>query len=86
MRYALAAIAAFALLTACGSDVPWEDYDPGLKGRITTARDAKDCPGLQTMFDAADKNNEATMARAGHNNADLMSYIDDALKAAGCHG
>ena len=43
------------------------------------------CPGLQEQFDIADQNNEATMARTGHNNADLMDYIYEAMRDAGCY-
>ena len=47
---------------------------------------AKDCTGLQSEFDAADANNAATKARTGHNNAELMGYIDDLMRKVGCYG
>jgi hypothetical protein len=79
-------------LSKCGqtsasttTGVPWGDYSSNLQGSIVAARDAKDCVGLQTMFNDADANNAVTMTRAGHNNADLMTYIDWAMKSAGCH-
>lgn len=71
---------------APGSDVPWADYASDLRGRIDALAAAKDCTGLQSEFDIADANNDATMARVGHNNADLMGYIDGVMRAAGCYG
>lgn len=67
------------------AQVPWEDYDASVKERIDSMGSAADCSGLQTEFDTADGNNEATMNRSGHNNADLMDYIDEWLVIAGCY-
>lgn len=67
-----------------GSGVPWEDY-PSVQSRIDGLAAAKDCAGLQAEFDTADANNAATEQRTGHNNADLMGYIDEALRSAGCY-
>lgn len=75
-------------LTGCGSagaSVPWEDYSPAVKQRIDGLVANKDCTGLQEEFDNADANNEATMSRTGHNNADLMAYLDEQMQAAGCY-
>lgn len=78
------ALLAAGLLAACtgsSSDtpasspapsVPWQDYSHGLQQRI----DAEDCPHLQAEFERADENNAAESARTGHNNADLMAYIE----------
>jgi hypothetical protein len=71
--------------TAPVSDVQWTDYAPGLQARIDALATAKDCTALQDEFDVADVNNDATLARTGHNNAHLMGYIDDKLRAAGCY-
>lgn len=71
------------VLTACGggsSGVQWGDYAPGLQALI----DAENCTALQAEFDQAEANNAATQARVGHNNAKLMVYINDRIKAAGC--
>lgn len=76
-------VAAIAL-AGCSS-VPWEDYDPSVKETIDRMAKAGGCPGLQEQFDIADQNNEATMARTGHNNADLMDYIYEAMRDAGCY-
>lgn len=65
--------------------VPWADYASSVRERIDAASAAGDCDALQAEFDTADANNEATLARTGHNNADLMGYIDDRLRAAGCY-
>lgn len=64
--------------------VPWGDYAPAVRQGIDAAAAAKDCATLQTAFNNADANGAATMTRTGHNNAELMKYIDTQLKAAGC--
>ena len=79
-------------LTACSSapaapaaTVQWGDYAAGMQARIDEAANKKDCAGLKKEFDAADKNNEATRARTGHSNTELMKYVDAASKQAGCY-
>jgi hypothetical protein len=67
------------------SAVPWEDYAPDLQGRIDSLQADIDCVGLQEQFDSADANSGITMDRTGHNNADLMAYISEALELAGCY-
>ena len=77
------------LLAACSASddggVQWGDYTPGLQGRINALGAAGDCPSLQDEFDAADANNAATQSRTGHNNAELMTYIDGVMRDAGCY-
>jgi PBP1b-binding outer membrane lipoprotein LpoB len=65
--------------------VQWEDYGSTLKADIDALAASKDCNGLQEQFNNADANNTATMTRTGHNNAELMGYLDEALKTAGCY-
>lgn len=65
--------------------VPWKDYAPDVKARIDESGLKKDCKALQTEFNVADANNEATRKRVGHNNAALMSYIDETMRKAGCY-
>lgn len=65
-------------------EVPWGDYSPTVQTGIDDLTAAGDCAGLQEQFDIADANNEATMTRTGHNNADLMAYIGESLELAGC--
>jgi hypothetical protein len=65
--------------------VQWADYAPDLQSRIDGMRASKDCAGLQTEFNNADTNNAITMTRTGHNNAELMSYLDAQQRAAGCY-
>ena len=78
----------FTVVTACSdkSGVQWDDYAPGVQQRIDAMGAAKDCTGLQSEFDAADANKAATKARTGHNNAELMGYIDDLMRKVGCYG
>jgi hypothetical protein len=47
--------------------------------------EANDCSGLQAQFDISYSNNDATMSRTGHSNADLMRYTDEAMQIAGCY-
>lgn len=65
--------------------VPWSDYSPAVRERIDRALVNQDCRALQIEFDTADGNNKATMNRTGHGNTELMNYIDDSLRAAGCY-
>jgi len=67
------------------ADVPWADYDGSVKTRIDQLEAAADCAGLQIEFDTADGNSAATQNRTGHSNADLMQYIDEAMRLADCY-
>ena len=82
---ALAGLVLAGCSSGGGDSVPWGDYAPDVQSRIDKLASSKDCAGLQDSFDTADANNEATMKRTGHNNAALMTYIDDAMKSAGCY-
>lgn len=86
---ALAVVVLATGLAACSggaaNDVPWEDYAPSVRTEIEAAAQARDCPALQKRFDAADSTNEVTRKRTGHNNADLMNYIDGLMREAGCY-
>lgn len=82
MRRLAGVFAAVALLaTGCGgsaeegASVNGDQYAPEVKERIDSAVDAADCDALQQEFDTAD----------GHGDADLMTYIDDAMESAGCY-
>lgn len=70
---------------APAAGVPWGDYAATLRSKIDGMGASKDCTGLQAEFDAADRNNAATMSRTGHNNAQLMGYIDTTMRTAGCY-
>ena len=84
-------LAAVTLISGCGggptssSVVPWEDYAPTLKSDLDQLATDINCAELQSQFDVADLNNQATMDRTGHNNADLMGYIDSLMQNAGCY-
>lgn len=84
----IGAVAAVVFLLAMcaprGPDVPWEDYG-NLQAAIDQAAAEKDCQQLQTMFDMADGNDANTRARTGHGNSDLMGYINDTMRDAGCY-
>ena len=70
---------------APAAGVPWGDYAPSVKTNVDAAARGGDCAELQAAFDAADANNAATLSRTGHNNAELMKYIDGKMAAAGCY-
>ena len=71
--------------TQATSGVPWADYAPALQSHIDALAASANCPALQEQFDNTDANNDATMSRTGHNNAALMGYIDQTMRAAGCY-
>lgn len=50
-----------------------DELNPGFRQHIDTMERADDCTGLQAAFDRSD-------------DADELSYIDDAMRAAGCYG
>jgi len=83
----LASLALIAgLLVGCGAaSVPWSDYAPGLQSSIDRLATSRDCVALQEQFDVSDANDDATRARTGHGNADLMAYIDAKMRSAGCY-
>ena len=66
-------------------DVEWGDYAPAVKKRIDHLAAGKKCGKLQREFTIADQNSDATMARTGHSNANLMIYIDAQMQAANCY-
>lgn len=78
------------LLTGCGgstvssSDVDWENYAASLKLRIDRLADGHRCRLLQAEFDFADRASDAQRNRVGDGNADLMGYIDQKMRDAGC--
>ena len=86
----LACLGVMVLVIACGqtsapkATVQWGDYAAGMQARIEGAVTAKDCAALRKEFDAADRNSDATKARTGHSNVELMKYIDGTMKTAGC--
>lgn len=71
--------------SAAAPHVPWKDYAPLVQERIDRFAEKGACGKLQREFDTADANNETTMSRTGHNNADLMDYIDFKMREADCY-
>jgi outer membrane biosynthesis protein TonB len=66
-------------------EVDWENHAPTVKFRIDRLGVREDCDGLQEAFDNADANDAAQRNRTGDGNADLMGYIDQWLRHAGCY-
>jgi hypothetical protein len=65
--------------------VQWRDYAGDLQSRIDGLAARKDCGGLQREFDIADAKSAETRQRTGHNNAELMEYLDNKMRGAGCY-
>ena len=92
---AIAVVVLLAIpLASCSTDgsaavsrkvgVQWDDYPPSLQAKIDALATAKDCDALQVEFNQADAANLATQNRVGHNNFELLKYIDDKQRAANC--
>lgn len=90
VAFAVGALWITAVVAGCGGSpasagVPWADYAPSIRAGIDAAAGRRDCDELQLAFDTADANDDATRARTGHGNAELMRYIDGKMRAAGCY-
>jgi len=73
-------------LTACsGESVPWSNYSPDVKDRITNLVSSKDCLGLQKEFDVAYNNDNTQRTKFGEGNSKLLSYLDEQMKGIGCY-
>jgi len=66
------------------TDVPWEDYPTDLQRIIDEDEAAKDCAGLQDIFDVQDASNQSMIDAKGHGNAKVMMYVQEALEHADC--
>lgn len=88
MKLLIAAVA-LALLTGCGetaaNDVPWSEYAPQVHDATMRAVGSGNCRAMQRAFDGAANSDDAHRARWGHGNTDLMGYLDQQMKAAGCY-
>lgn len=82
-----AAVEFLLVLVACGGgeEVDWDNYDASVKQRIDSMAEEQDCPGLQAEFDTAEANSSMQRARVGDGNSDLMGYIDEQMRSAGCY-
>jgi signal transduction histidine kinase len=60
-------------------------YSSLIRDRVNSYVDQKACGRLQAEFDAAEANGAATRARTGTGPADLMKYIDEKMRTAGCY-
>ena len=65
--------------------VNWNEYGSQLRVIIANDYKSRDCQSLQNTFDLAVYTNPEHSAEYGHNNANLMQYIDHLLKAANCY-
>lgn len=92
----LTGVCAALTMAACSSSdaktpatllpVRWGDYTPGLQAKIDTMSTAKDCNGMQIEFNQIGATNLAVRNRFGHGNVEVLQYIDDKEREAGCFG
>lgn len=66
------------------SDVPWDNYPSGLRQIIDDEAAAGDCEFLQGAFDVWANSDESFREQYGEGNTAIMTYIDDAMRNAGC--
>jgi hypothetical protein len=66
-------------------EVDWHNHAPEVRTRIDAMGAAKDCAGLQYEFDVAYQMDGPQRNRVGSGNADLMRYIDQWMRMAGCY-
>lgn len=92
-RMSAAACAALIVCACSSSDkvattttVPWRDYEPGLQSQIDAMSAAKDCDGMQSVFNKIGATNLAVRNAHGHGNEEVLGYIDAKERAAGCFG
>lgn len=67
------------------TEVDWANYATDTKRLVDEDTVARDCEMLQGAFDVADAADDVQRDRTGDGNADLMGYIDEALRLAGCY-
>ncbi len=85
--FALGLVAAL-VLAGCGggnAGVDWSNYDSSVKARIDGLEAAADCEGLQDEFNTADANDSVQRERTGTGNVELMTYLDELMRDAGCY-
>ncbi|GAB2683699.1 hypothetical protein [Thalassiella azotivora] len=64
--------------------VDWARYDPSTQPRIDALAAQGDCTGLHAEFDQALAADASTREATDSGTEDLLSYIDDRLREAGC--
>ena len=64
--------------------VNWDNYPPLVKSRTSQLITERDCSSLRKEFDNSYANDANQRNRVGEGNANLMTYIDDALKSSDC--
>lgn len=71
--------------TSSRTKVIWEDYDSGLRLEIDRMTSAGDCLGINSYFGMATATEESVIARTGHGNEALTSYLNESLALANCN-
>ena len=91
-RTLIGACAALTLAACTGSDaiaptttvVKWGDYEVGLQTKIDSMAVAKDCDGMQSVFNQIGGTNLAVRNKFGHGNEAILNYIDAKERVAAC--
>lgn len=65
--------------------VSWNDYAPGLQAKIDTLATARDCVGLQLIFNQIGATNLVERNHFGHGNEEILKYIDAKENALNCY-
>ena len=66
-------------------NVNWNEYGDGMQELLAEHYIDKDCYTLQGFFDLTVQDNDDHKAKFGHNNVNLMRYVDHLLEAANCY-
>lgn len=86
LKITLAVFSIGLLLVGCSEpQINWGNYSPEVKQNIDTMAVSKDCRNLQKHLGAAELNSDYQKQKTGEDNALLMRYIDEQMRAAGCY-
>ena len=65
--------------------VDWREYSVNFELLLKEKFDNKDCNGMQSAFDALVMDNKDHAQVYGHNNVNMMSFVDYLLEEAKCY-
>lgn len=66
-------------------NVAWNEYSLEFEKELWTRFDAKDCQGMQYIFDLLAADNGNHIIEYGHTNSGMMRFVDYLLKAQNCY-
>ena len=65
--------------------INWKEYGSDLYPQLKRYEKYRNCQGLQNIFNLSVQDNKAHAKKYGHNNVNLMKYIDHLLRRAKCY-